>query len=70
METVETLSKFVSNSYSFIIILTLGLFGILVFNLANSIDEEESQKKLDELKKEAKESAKNKNRVNLLRYSL
>ncbi len=34
-----------------------------VFNLANNIDEEESMKKVEELKKEAKESAKNKNRV-------
>lgn len=37
----------------------------LVFNLANNIDEEESLKKVEELKKEAKESAKNKNRVTI-----
>ena len=32
--------------------------------MANNIDEEESTKKIEELKKEAKENAKNKNRVN------
>ena len=34
--------------------------------MANNIDEEETLKKLEELKKEAKEGAKNRNRVNLL----
>ena len=36
---------------------------ILVFNLANEIDEEQSLKKIEDLKKEAKESAKNRSRV-------
>lgn len=34
--------------------------------MANNIDEEETLKKLEELKKEAKEGAKNRNRVNFL----
>lgn len=34
-----------------------------VFNLANNIDEEGTMKKLDELKKEAKESAKNRTKM-------
>jgi hypothetical protein len=34
-----------------------------VFNLANNIDEEDSIKKVGELKAEAKEASKNKHRV-------
>ncbi|CAF0750264.1 unnamed protein product [Brachionus calyciflorus] len=35
----------------------------LLFNLANEIDEEQSLKKIEEFKKEAKESAKNRSRI-------
>ncbi len=70
METVESLSiHLVFRLKSFFLflfekILIWGFYFLKqVFNLANNIDEEESMKKVEELKKEAKESAKNKNRV-------
>lgn len=65
LETVESLSK-LSTILSFI-----KLFynhRNIVFNLANNIDEDESLKKVEELKKEAKESAKTKHRVNYSFY--
>jgi hypothetical protein len=40
-----------------------------VFNLANNVDEEETLKKIEELKKEAKESSKNRSRVNFIIFS-
>jgi hypothetical protein len=70
LETVESLSiHLVFRLKSFFLflfekILIWGFYFLKqVFNLANNIDEEESMKKVEELKKEAKESAKNKNRV-------
>jgi len=39
------------------------VFFFKVFNLANNLDEDESMKKISELKAEAKEASKNRNRV-------
>jgi len=75
LETVESLSiHLVFRLKSFFLflfekILIWGFYFLKqVFNLANNIDEEESMKKVEELKKEAKESAKNKNRVKNMKF--
>jgi hypothetical protein len=51
-------------TFEYFINLNLIVFSILlVFNLANNLDEDDTLKKIEELKKETKESSKNKSRV-------